>query len=235
MVLIFNDVYDVLTLDNVAPDVILLDHFIGLTRGIEKIPEFINKWPAVSIAVVSAQKDVKNFSLAYQYGAKTYFSKTPQALEQISKFVSKVNLNKTAEEESNFYQEFLNLFDFNIKSRKNVAIIEDNDVAAFSLQYSLDSDPGLSVSIFVDLFHFLDNPSNLKFDVIILDLNFENCQVHAHEIEKIKQLHPKSSIIVLSANDNLSWAEEVKNSGVDHYIVKSLTGLGRVKELVLSN
>ena len=93
----------------------------------------------------------------------------------------------------------------------------------------------MSVSIFVDLFHFLDNPSNLKFDVIILDLNFENCQVHAHEIEKIKQLHPKSSIIVLSVNDNLSWAEEVKNSGVDHYIVKSLTGLGRVKELVLSN
>lgn len=84
-----------------------------------------------------------------------------------------------------------------------------------------------SVKNFYDGQTAFDNISN-NFDLYILDINIPN--INGLEILKnIKNINPKTKVIIISANININLIKEAYNLGCDDYIKKPFD----IEELLL--
>lgn len=83
----FGSVEEAILSDAVVPDVMLLDHHLQSSKGIDAIPSILEKFDKLKIAVISGQNDLDVFTTAYSNGASEYIRKDPLFFHQISDFI----------------------------------------------------------------------------------------------------------------------------------------------------
>lgn len=70
-----------------SPDVILLDHILQESNGVDSIPRILQLFEEVEIAVISGQNNLDIFTSAYSNGASDYIRKDALFFHKVSDFV----------------------------------------------------------------------------------------------------------------------------------------------------
>lgn len=83
----FDNVQDAIRYNKLLPDVMLLDHILQDSNGVDSIPSILNKFDDLRIAVISGQNDMDVFTSAYSFGAVDYIRKDALFFHQVSDFV----------------------------------------------------------------------------------------------------------------------------------------------------
>lgn len=83
----FDSVEQVLENELLAPDVMLLDHLLEKSLGVDSIRSILKKYKDIEIAVISGQNNIKVFAKAYSNGASEYIRKDALLFHKISDFL----------------------------------------------------------------------------------------------------------------------------------------------------
>lgn len=83
----FSTVAEVLKENQIVPDMMLLDHNLQESKGVDSIRTIIKKHKELKIAIISGQNDIKVFTKAYSDGALEYIRKDPLLFHGISDFI----------------------------------------------------------------------------------------------------------------------------------------------------
>ena len=97
------------------------------------------------------------FSEAYEYGAKAYFKKDKNAMGKITQFVKDYI---TPKPEKSFFEKLFGVFKEEEKTHKikDVAIIEDDKMSAFAIEFSLKPNTSPTINRYTSVSHFLVSP-----------------------------------------------------------------------------
>lgn len=214
------------------PDVVILDHFLKHTNGIEAIPvvrDFIN---TASIAVLSSQTKPELFSKAFEEGAKDYILKDKQALGKVVDFVKKEVALKDVTVP--FWKTIFNdWMEEAAKKTKHVAIVDDDEGVLLALKYNLSRNAVFKVETFVKFNDLLDK-NELVPDVVILDYQIGNDVLTPELIGKIKTKFPSALLVCLSTNQAIEVAVLLKASGIDYYLQKSYLALKSLRKILFN-
>ena len=84
----FETVEQTLESEKLIPEVMLLDHNLQESLGVDSIRSILKKFPELKIAVISGQTNLKVFANAYSNGATEYIRKDSQVFKNISNFIN---------------------------------------------------------------------------------------------------------------------------------------------------
>lgn len=85
----FDSVERAISNNKLKPRIILLDHYLKHTNGIEALEVVKEFMPDSIIAITSSQTDVNMFMKAYKDGAKLYIKKDEFYTENVRQFIEK--------------------------------------------------------------------------------------------------------------------------------------------------
>ncbi|MBL4708035.1 MAG: response regulator [Flavobacteriales bacterium] len=84
----FNTVEKVLVNNQLFPDIMLLDHYLQESNGVDSIPIILETFERLKIAIISGQNDFDVFTTAYNNGASDYIRKDALFFHQVSDFIN---------------------------------------------------------------------------------------------------------------------------------------------------
>ena len=114
----------------------------------------------------------------------------------------------------------------------NLFIVDDNELTVLTLKNYLQDRFGVSLRAST----FLDGESCLKVvdkntHIVILDYYMEG-KNGLEVLKLIKEINPKTEVIMLSGNEDVALAIETFREGANDYIVKGHSSWGRISKVV---
>lgn len=114
----------------------------------------------------------------------------------------------------------------------NLFIVDDNKLMLESLKLFLHERFGKGLTIST----FIDGDSCLKkvdkdTDIVILDYHMEG-KDGLEVLRSIKEINPKTEVIMLSSNEDVALAIETFRSGAKEYVVKGVGAWNKISKLV---
>ena len=184
--------------------------------GFELISE-IRKKGGPSVAVASTSKERTIIQYALHSGAMFYFHKPYYNIDTWLEVIGNLLNGKNYTE-----KEILEDLEKPTLARASILVIDDleedfNMVKNLSNEY--DWQWALSDKEALDILK-----ENAQFDLIILDLILDNKfpekLIGLELLDKIREIHPKIPIVVVTQNRQFSTSLEVKRRGADYYLRK---------------
>jgi DNA-binding response OmpR family regulator len=108
-----------------------------------------------------------------------------------------------------------------------VFVVEDDEAWAATLTNKLGK--RYIVSHFASGEACLDKLTELNPELIILDYHLEGQMTGLDTLRQIKQIAPKTTVVMLSAQDNVQTAVDILNHDAYDYIVKGENAFNRLK------
>ena len=198
------------------PDIIFLDNWLPGLNGSDLIEEFKQLSPDSYIVMVSSFVDVKEIALCIQKGANDFLSKDIFSEVEVNKILKNQQDNTPTFDWSMFVP---SLFKPLPKITKNIAIIEDDEIFSFHMKWILNTAEENLVNSFSTGDEFFKFHKEIAPDIIFLDYFLPDGNGDKI-LDKIKELMPKSKVVLISSQDNTEIAIELKRKGVDNYISK---------------
>lgn len=220
---IFEDVTHAISSDAEQPDIIILDHFLESTNGIDALPEIKSQYPNSKVIVLSGQTDVKMMTKAYENGADLYYYKNNDALIDVVKAVKEI------QDENCSPSAFKNIFNRlkktfarigSSKDKKLVFILEESDSMALKIAKELDHKFMVDIELFKDA-ESCTNMLHKKPDVIITDYMFKGKITADDFLPEVTKFSPDSKTYVLSSQKDVEVASRLMKHNVERYYVKS--------------
>lgn len=201
---------------DLEPEVIILDHNLRGSKGVEIIPYFRERLPKCEIIYISGQLNIETLAKARQVGASHYFKKDETLVENVYESIENrqhVKFNTTSS--------ILNkLKSFKLKKRKtSIFIVDDDELYSVFLKYKLSKKGNFDIAIYLDANKILDETAK-KPNILVLDYNLVKMTGETI-INKFKQKSPSTKIIMLSSQTNLEVALRLFKLGIDDYVVKN--------------
>lgn len=114
----------------------------------------------------------------------------------------------------------------------NLFIVDDDELLTTDLKYYLQNRFGVSLRIST----FIDGESCLakidKFTHIVILDHFLNGKNGLEVLKLIKEINPKTEVIMLSGNENMALAIETFRAGATDYVVKGQGALKKISKVV---
>lgn len=109
----------------------------------------------------------------------------------------------------------------------SICIVDDDEIFLNSLKHYINEK--IKYTINIKLFYtgeeFLKHIHEEKTDIIILDYMLNSTYPHAMDgrsvLQKIKQLYPEMTVIMISGQDKIEVALEIIKEGAYDYVVKN--------------
>lgn len=114
----------------------------------------------------------------------------------------------------------------------NLFIVDDNKSMVVALKQQLQSRFGLDLNIktFYDGESCLENIDN-NTHIVILD-HFLNGKNGLEVLKEIKEINPKTEVIMLTSNEDITLAIQSFRAGATDYVVKGPSSLKKITKLV---
>lgn len=211
------------------PNIIFTDHYLERINGVDSLPVVIKVFPKALIAVVSSQKDIKVLSEAYEFGAATYIMKDKKVISNIIQIIKDYTFPKEVS-----FLEKIKLPTKRLKGKKirTVAVIENDKLSAFAIEYPLRNKKSIHFVHYVSVDQFLTSPISESPDIVVLDCFLEDKIVSTEDVDNVKRKHPKAKLLMLSSNQEVSVAVKLIESGIDYYMNKSKENIERLSVLL---
>lgn len=218
------------------PNVIILDHFLPGTNGVDAIKKLKQLFPASLIIVFSGQNSVEVLTEAYKNGADLYMSKSENSINQLVEHIKNVlqrhsddlNLLGAVKGLKKTLQDWT--------SAKTIYLIDDDDIVRTMLKKAIANLNKYTVFEFDSAKKCIDGLNVPPFVVISdyylkVDGNFNSIMEHLKE----RDVWKKTKTIVYSAQKELPLAESLLAQGVDHYLFKNNSLVNDVINILNSN
>jgi len=111
-----------------------------------------------------------------------------------------------------------------------IFIVEDDKIFAKRLQYELSLNPDLELSIYTDGKSLLKD-LNCEPDLITLDYHLPDSQGD-ELLQVIKKQIPKTPVIIISGQEDVSTALDLMKNGAYDYLVKGVDLINRLRNLI---
>lgn len=228
----FQSVERAISQNKLNPDIVVLDHFLKHTNGIDALPVVRDYIKTATIAVLSSQTDSELFSKAYEEGAKNYILKDTSAFENVIAFITKEF--ETDKSTSSFWKTIFNdWLNEAHKKTKTVTIVDDDKSILVAVKYNLTRNSLVKVETY-NTFENLLARENSDVDVAILDYNIGSTNLTVETIEKIKNKFPSATLVCLSENQDIEIAVALKSAGIDYYLHKSTKALKNLRDILFN-
>jgi DNA-binding NarL/FixJ family response regulator len=81
-------------MNHLKPEVVFMDHVLRGTKGVDAIPDILNKEPEAHVVVISNQSDINVVDKAFTLGASKYFRKDILLLDHVEGFIRDLESEK---------------------------------------------------------------------------------------------------------------------------------------------
>ncbi len=201
------------------PDIILLDNHFPKLDGVDVIPLLKEYCPKAKIVMMSSFFTLKEIEKIILNQADHFILKPELSKEKV---LNLVNLFEISDKKGvSFWTVLKNLTSSSEEEDiENIAIVEDDEIFSFNLQWFLDKELSKKViNTFTDQTSFFEYSKKSKPDLIFLDFNLGDGN-GLDVVKKINSMDWKPKIIVVSAQEDAEIAAQLANLGVMGYIVK---------------
>ncbi|MFT5820499.1 MAG: DNA-binding NtrC family response regulator [Crocinitomix sp.] len=201
---------------DLAPEVIILDHLLQGTFGIDLIPIIKEKLPRTKIIYVSAQTDVNVLATARMIGATHYIKKDKYLFENIVNEINKKTVHNQSKADNVFYK---------LKSlvkkprKKTLFIVDDDELYSVFLRYKLSKSQDFDIFMYKDGQSVIEDISKAP-DVLILDYKLVKMTAEV-VLKEFKKRSPRTQVIILSSQENIDVALNLFEMGIEDYVVKN--------------
>jgi DNA-binding NarL/FixJ family response regulator len=201
----------------VKPNIIFLDNGLPGLNGGQLIQEFKELIPDCYIVMMSSFSNVGEIAKCIQFGADDFISKEKFGPNELDKVLQKISKNK-----SSFDWGWLipDIFKTQPSKNNHLAILEDDEIFTFHLKWILDKTHKNVVNSFVSSKKFFDFYQTKYPDIIFLDYFLPNC-TGDELILAIQEKMPETKIVMISSQEDVSTAINLKRKGVYNYISKN--------------
>lgn len=201
---------------DLAPEVIILDHFLRGTLGTDLIPIILERLPNAKIIYISGQKNVEVLATARLIGATLYLKKD---VSLVDKIISEIN-RKTVVSQSNSEGVLFKLKSLVKKPPKTkLFIVDDDELYSIFLRYKLSKSHDFEIIMYNDGPAALANINKLP-DLLILDYKLVKMKSE-FVLNEFKKKSPQTRVIILSSQENIDVALNLFDLGIDDYVVKN--------------
>ena len=215
---VFSSLSEALGKLDLAPEIIILDHFLQGTLGMELIPILKRSLPDSKIIYISGQKNVSVLANALRIGATQYIKKDENFIENITKEVN-TNNKKVTEGQSNSKGLLLKLKSLVTKQDKTkLFIVDDDELYSVFLRYKLSQSHIFDIVMYNDGAAIIEDVHK-KPELLILDYKLLKMTAEV-VLEEFKKKSPKTRVIILSAQEDIDIALNLFELGIDDYVVK---------------
>ncbi|NOQ70657.1 MAG: response regulator [Crocinitomix sp.] len=199
-----------------APEVIILDHFLRGTLGTDLIPIIKENHPKTKIIYISGQTDVNVLATARRIGATNYIKKDKDLLQNI---VNEIN-KKVVSNQSNADSVFFKLKSFVKKPRKrSLFIVDDDELYSVFLRYKLSKTEDFDIAMYKDGQSVIEDVDQAP-DILILDYKLVKMTAEV-VLKEFKLRSPETHVIILSSQENIDVALNLFELGIADYVVKN--------------
>lgn len=214
----FDSLADAIDEIDLKPDIIVLDHHLRGTKGLEIIPYFRERLPNTEIIYISGQSSIEVLAKAHQIGASHYLKKDEQLIENIVKLIKEKTGHQKNRSSSFSFIKQIKKIKSTIK-KKSIFIVDDDELYSVFLKYKLSRKGNYNISIFLDEQELLKETSK-EPDILVLDYHLIKIPAEVI-IDTIKKESPTTKIIMLSSQTNIDVALDLFEIGIDDYVVKN--------------
>jgi DNA-binding NarL/FixJ family response regulator len=181
----FKSIERAISQNKLNPDIIILDHFLEHTNGIDAIPVIKDFIQSASIVVLSSQTDPTLYSVAFQEGAKEYIIKDQDMYQNLVAFIrgEMEARNTSLPFWKTIFSDWLSSASDKIK---NVAIVDDDESILLTLEHNLSQTSRIHVHTFISFNGFLTEYKLIP-DVIILDYKVGKTLLTQEVIAQVKK------------------------------------------------
>jgi DNA-binding NtrC family response regulator len=212
------------------PTIVFLDNSLHNIDGSEVIKLYKSVSLDTLIILMSSQFSMDQVALCIQNGADYLFSKNNIDEAGLKKLLK---ASQKSKEQKKSIWDILSFKKEKKKKTKNIAIVEDDEVFSFYLNWYLKrSENKPDITIFDKAHSFYDSYTQSSPDIIFLDYTLPDG--NGMEImEFIKVKHPKASVIMMTAQDDVEVAIELKSLGIKNYIIKNINWQKTLEKIVI--
>ncbi len=202
---------------SVKPSIIFMDNWLPGLNGSQLIQEFKQLLPDVYIVMMSTFSDVNEIAECIQNGADDILSKENFDSRSLDTVLTKLKKNKKS-----FDWGWLipDVFKALPSAHNHIAILEDDELFSFHLKWKLSSAKENIVNSFGTKKEFFDFYTSKFPDILFLDYYLPD-GVGKELIKEVKAKMPKTKIIIISSQEDIDVAIDMKRKGADSYISKS--------------
>lgn len=204
-------------LTEVKPNIIFLDNQLPGVNGLDLIQEFKQLAPDCYFIMMSSFKDVNEIATCIQNGADDILSKSSFELSELNKVLDKLKKSKKSFNWNWFIPDaFRSLPSIN----NHIAILEDDEIFSFHLKWILNNAQENVVNSFITSKEFFSFYESHSPDIIFLDY-FLPDGTGNDLIKQIKLKMPKTKVVMISSQEEIDVAIDLKRNGAVSYISKN--------------
>lgn len=222
-------------MNDVAPEIIFLDHELGGVNGVDAIPIFLQHKADTEIVVVSGQTKPAVIGEALDNGAKKYLSKDFLLSKKAEDIVIEM-----LERQSNF-QSFWGTFIDNYKSRpqkkvekdiSTIFIIEDDEFFAQTLQKRLEKLGNYSIHHYTTVAEALAQAKELQPEIVFLDNILSRGPNGIESLSLWTESLPEAEIAIMSTNKEVQVLSKAMSKGASEFINKDHFFLSNIEDFI---
>lgn len=201
---------------DLAPEVIILDHFLQGTFGMDLIPIIRENLPRTKIIYISGQTDVSVLAQARRIGANKYVKKDKDLVENIIKEINKKEVPSRSNSEGVLFK----LKSLVRKQRKaKLFIVDDDELYSVFLRYKLSKSRDFEIEIYKDGSSVIADTDKMP-ELLILDYKLLKMTGEV-VLQEFKKKSPQTRVIILSSQEDIDIALNLFDQGIDDYVVKN--------------
>lgn len=213
------------------PHILFLDDQLPDIKGTDLIKILKEVSSDTSILTISQEIDLNTVAKSVQKGAEYCVDKNHLDKNFIRKILeTKIKADK---ENSSFWKifDFLSVKD-NANKRKNIFVLEDDEMFSFHLNYLLSKLPANhNICSFTKGGDLLEFMKKCKPDVAFLDYYLPEC-TGLEILEKIRLEYSDTKVVIVSGQEDPEIAMNLANHGLSGYIIKDKNMKANLDEVV---
>lgn len=205
---------------SMKPDLIFLDNILPKLQGVEVIELYKELSPESAIILMSGSYIVKDIAIAIQNGADYIIDKSLTQEVEIMKIIETAVASKKKKGRFWRLMDLMSRKD-NGNYRKNIAVLEDDELFSFHLSWKLEqTDNNHLIYTFGTAEEFYQYCEVSRPDVVFLDYSLPD--TNGYEVLKyVKNRFPNVKVVVVSSLEDPNKVLQLKELGIENYIVKN--------------
>ena len=211
----------------IKPSVIFLDNKLPKLQGNDVIELYKSISPSSKVILMSSVFTVDEIALAIQRKADYIFEKSIFKDKELKLLMDAIIKSDKVD---NSIWRILKIFEPNTRNIRKIAIVEDDELFSFHLSWMLrEGEENLNVNSFSNGTTFINDLKEISPDVIFLDYHLPDMTGNKI-LAQINKSAPSAKVIVISSQDDIKIATDLKAEGIYGYIVKNADWKEKVNE-----